>query len=62
MPPSPALTFDAHSTQMSSENGKLFMHSLHTGLPQLGHSLVVVCELHKEQILPFIIIIMGLEG
>jgi len=50
MPPSPALTFDAHSTQMSSEKGKLLMHSLHTGLPQLGQSLVVVCELHKKQI------------
>jgi hypothetical protein len=62
MPPSPALTFDAHSTQMSSEKGKLFVQFLHTGLPQLGQSLVVVCELHKKQMLFFIIIIMGLEG
>jgi hypothetical protein len=62
MPPSPALTFDAHSIQISSENGKLFMHSLHTGFLQLGQSLVVVCELHKEQILFFIIIIRSLEG
>ena len=62
MPPNPALTFEAHSTQMSSEKGKLFEHSLHTGLPQLGQSLVAVCELHKKQILFFITIIMGLEG
>ncbi|HEY7227948.1 MAG TPA: hypothetical protein VH481_07470 [Nitrososphaeraceae archaeon] len=47
---------------MSSEKGKLFVQFLHTGLPQLGQSLVVVCELHKKQMLFFIIIIMGLEG
>jgi hypothetical protein len=62
MPPSPALTFDAHSIQISSEKGKLFEHSLHTGFPQLGQSFVEVCELHKEQILFFITIISGLEG
>jgi hypothetical protein len=47
---------------MSSEKGKLFMHSLHTGFVQLGQSLVDVCELHKEQILFFIIMNSGLEG
>jgi hypothetical protein len=62
MPPSPALTFDAHSIQISSEKGKLFIHSLHTGFLQLGQSLVEVCELHKEQILFFIIVITGLGG
>jgi len=56
------LTFDAHSIQMSSEKGKLFMHSLHTGFVQLGQSLVDVCELHKEQILFFIIMNRDLEG
>jgi hypothetical protein len=62
MPPSPALTFDAHSIQISSEKGKLFEHSLQTGFPQSGQSLVEVSELHKEQILFFITIISGLEG
>jgi hypothetical protein len=62
MPPSPDLTFDAHSIQISSEKGKLFEHSLHTGFPQLGQSFVEVCELHKEQILFFITIISVLEG
>jgi hypothetical protein len=62
MPPSPALTLDAHSIQISSEKGKLFEHSLHTGFPQLGQSFVEVCELHKEQILFFITIISVLEG
>src|SRR4026208_418514 len=57
IPPRPALTFDAHSIHRSSENGKLFTHSLHTGFPQLGHSFVDVCVLHKVQILFFIIII-----
>ena len=62
MPPSPDLTFDAHSIQMSSEKGKLFEHSLHTGFPQLGHSLVEVWELHREQILFFISIISVLKA
>jgi hypothetical protein len=62
MPPSPDLTFDAHSIQMSSEKGKLFEHSLHTGFPQLGHSLVEVWELHREQILFFISIISALKA
>src|ERR671924_623269 len=62
MPPSPDLTFDAHSIHMSSEKGKLFEHSLHTGFPQLGHSFVEVWELHKEQILFFIIIISTLKA
>jgi len=62
MPPNPALTFEAHSIQISSEKGKLFMHSLPTGFPQLGQSLVGVCKLHKEQILFFIIMNSGLEG
>jgi hypothetical protein len=62
MPPNPDLTFDAHSIQISSEKGKLFEHSLHTGFPQLGQSFVEVCELHKEQILFFITIISVLEG
>ena len=62
MPPSPALTFDAHSIQISSEKGKLFEHSLQTGFPQSGQSFVAVCELHKEQILFFITISSGLEG
>lgn len=62
MPPSPALTLDAHSIQISSEKGKLFEHSLHTGFPQLGQAFVEVCELHKEQILFFITIISALEG
>src|ERR1051325_7069156 len=57
MPPRPALTFDAHSIHRSSENGKLFTHSLHTGFPQFGHSLVDVSVLHNVQILFFIIII-----
>ena len=47
---------------MSSEKGKLFEHSLHTGFPQLGHSFVEVWELHKEQILFFIIIISTLKA
>jgi hypothetical protein len=62
MPPNPDLTFDAHSIQISSEKGKLFEHSLHTGFPQLGQSFVEVCELHKEQILFFITLISVLEG
>ncbi len=62
MPPSPDLTFDAHSIQISSEKGKLFEHSLHTGFPQLGHSFVVVWELHREQILFFIRIISPLKA
>ena len=56
MPPSPALTFDAHSIQISSEKGSL------QGFPQSGQSFVEVSELHKEQILFFITIISGLEG
>jgi hypothetical protein len=47
---------------MSSEKGKLFEHSLHTGFPQLGHSLVEVWELHREQILFFISIISILKA
>lgn len=62
MPPSPDLTFDAHSIQISSEKGKLFEHSLHTGFPQLGHSFVEVSELHREQILYFISIISDLKA
>jgi hypothetical protein len=62
MPPSPDLTFDAHSMQISSEKGKLFEHSLHTGFPQLGHSFVEVWELHREQILFFISIISVLKA
>ena len=62
MPPSPDLTFDAHSIQISSEKGKLFEQSLHTGFPQLGHSFVEVCELHNEQMLFFIIIISTLKA
>ena len=48
--------------QISSEKGKLFEQSLHTGFPQLGHSFVEVCELHREQILFFIIIISALKA
>ena len=48
--------------QISSEKGKLFEQSLHTGFPQLGHSLVEVCELHREQILFFINIISALKA
>ena len=62
MPPSPDLTFDAHSIQISSEKGKLFEHSLHIGFPQLGHSFVEVWELHREQILFFIRIISVLKA
>lgn len=48
--------------QISSEKGKLFEQSLHTGFPQLGHSFVEVCELHREQILFFINIISALKA
>lgn len=48
--------------QISSEKGKLFEQSLHTGFPQLGHSLVEVCELHREQILFFMNIISALKA
>jgi hypothetical protein len=48
--------------QISSEKGKLFEQSLHTGFPQLGHCFVEVCELHREQILFFIIIISALKA
>jgi hypothetical protein len=48
--------------QISSEKGKLFEQSLHTGFPQLGHSFVEVCELHSEQMLFFINIISALKA
>jgi len=62
MPPNPALTLDAHSIQISSEKGKLFIHSLHAGFPQLGHSLVDVSELQREQISYFMNLISGPYG
>ncbi len=48
--------------QISSEKGKLFEQSLHTGFPQLGQSFVEVWELHREQILFFINVISALKA
>lgn len=45
MPPSPVLIVAAHSKHALLENGKSFVHFLHTGFLHSGHDIVAVLML-----------------
>jgi hypothetical protein len=47
IPASLVLTPDAHSKQTLLEKGKVFMQSLHVGLPHAGHGFVSFSVLHR---------------